>query len=212
MALGGIAQPAEAAQNEPPPRLLLLLTIDQGRGDYLDRFAPTLTGGLARLAREGVTFADTHHAHAYTVTAAGHAALSTGRHPSGSGMVGNNFYDRAEARWVYCMEDHAQPVLLPEGANASRSATVPANGAILFIVGLSREDGLSLNFRTEDRVGGRGNNRQPASSPRIRPPEHRERRGAGPARRDDGGIGRAIRPRSNAECSLGVAKCIADIT
>ncbi len=74
------ANPLTSA-DEPSPRLLLLLTIDQGRGDYLERFRPALSGGLARLVDEGVVFTDAHHAHAHTVTAAGHAALSTGRHP-----------------------------------------------------------------------------------------------------------------------------------
>ena len=90
---------------EPRPRLLLLLTIDQGRGDYLERFAPVLTGGLARIVDEGVVFTDAHQFHAATVTGAGHASLSTGRHPAQSGMVGNNWYDRGEKRRVYCVED-----------------------------------------------------------------------------------------------------------
>jgi len=120
-----LAVPVDGAQEESRPRLLLLLTIDQGRGDYLERFAPALEGGLARLAREGVVFTDAHHAHAYTVTAAGHAALSTGRHPSHSGMVANNFYDRTLDRWVYCLEDYGSAVLPPEDAPQSSAGRSP---------------------------------------------------------------------------------------
>jgi len=115
-----------ASADESSPRLLLLLTIDQGRGDYLERFRPALTGGLSWLMDQGVVFTDAHHAHAHTVTAAGHAALSTGRHPAGSGMVGNNFYDRSEGRWVYSVEDLAFEVLMPEGADGSSPGRSPA--------------------------------------------------------------------------------------
>ena len=79
--LMALSAPSLASADESSPRLLLLLTIDQGRGDYLERFRPALSGGLARLVDEGVVFTDAHHAHAHTVTAPGHAALSTGRHP-----------------------------------------------------------------------------------------------------------------------------------
>ena len=120
--------------DEPSPRLLLLLTIDQGRGDYLKRFRPALGGGLARLVDESVVFTDAHHAHAHTVTAAGHAALSTGRHPASSGMVGNNFYDRSEGKWVYCAEDRAFEVLVPEGADSRSPGRSPAR---LLVTGLA---------------------------------------------------------------------------
>ena len=35
------------------PSLVVLITIDQMRGDYLTRFGPQLTGGLGRLMRGG---------------------------------------------------------------------------------------------------------------------------------------------------------------
>lgn len=120
-----VLAPWSAQAEEPPPRLLLLLTVDQGRGDYLERFRPVLTGGLARLLDEAVLFTDTHHHHAWTVTAAGHSALSTGKHPGHSGMVGNNFFDRTEGRHVYCVEDRDSPVLLPAGASESSPGRSP---------------------------------------------------------------------------------------
>jgi predicted AlkP superfamily pyrophosphatase or phosphodiesterase len=120
-----LVSPGAVAQ-ETQPRLMLLLTIDQGRGDYLERFEPVLSGGLARLLNESVIFTDAHHNHAGTVTAAGHAALSTGRHPGNSGMVGNNFFDRTERRLVYCIEDRASAVLMPEDISASSPGRSPA--------------------------------------------------------------------------------------
>lgn len=96
------------------PRLALVLSVDQARGDYLERFRPVLQGGLSRLLEAGVVFEDAHHFHATTITAPGHASLATGLHPSHSGVVGNDWFDRTENRDVYCVEDRAAPLLRPE--------------------------------------------------------------------------------------------------
>lgn len=107
------AQPA-------PPRLVVFLSVDQGRAEYLERFRPALEGGLLFLLERGVVFSETHHAHAYTVTAPGHASLSTGRFPSRSGIVGNDWYEREEERGVYCVEDRDSPVLPVVGQEGRR--------------------------------------------------------------------------------------------
>jgi len=104
-----------ARSQEASPRLVLLLTVDQGRGDYLERFRPSFVGGFKRLLDRGVLFTDAHHFHAGTVTAAGHASLSTGRYPAHSGMVGNGWYDRTDGKHVYCVEDGTTKILTPAG-------------------------------------------------------------------------------------------------
>jgi predicted AlkP superfamily pyrophosphatase or phosphodiesterase len=78
-----------AAPALPPPSLIVLITIDQFRGDYLDRFGPQLRGGLARLSRGGAWFVNAHHDHAITETAPGHATLFAGRFPRSTGIVAN---------------------------------------------------------------------------------------------------------------------------
>jgi predicted AlkP superfamily pyrophosphatase or phosphodiesterase len=81
--------------------LIVLITIDQFRGDYLDRFAPQLRGGLARLARSGAWFTNAHHDHAITETAPGHATLLSGRFPRSTGIMANRIG----------VEDAAAPLL-----------------------------------------------------------------------------------------------------
>lgn len=85
LALSQSAQPQPAAR----PRLVVLVTIDQFRGDYLERFGPQLTGGLARLTRGGAWFTDAHQDHAITETAPGHATLLSGRFPRSTGIMMN---------------------------------------------------------------------------------------------------------------------------
>src|SRR5712671_6834153 len=73
----------------PPPSLIVLITIDQFRDDYLDRFGPQLRGGLARFSRGGAWFTNAHHDHAITETAPGHATLLAGRFPRSTGITMN---------------------------------------------------------------------------------------------------------------------------
>ena len=71
------------------PSLVVLITIDQFRADYLDRYPGQLTGGLARLARNGARFDNAHQDHAITETAPGHASLLSGRFPRSTGIMLN---------------------------------------------------------------------------------------------------------------------------
>ncbi len=107
--------PAELATKPEPttqqpvhpetPRLVLLVVVDQMRGDYLDRFAPLFEHGFARLRQDGQVFTDAHQDHATTTTAPGHATIATGTYPSSHGVVGNNWFDRESGREVYAVED-----------------------------------------------------------------------------------------------------------
>jgi predicted AlkP superfamily pyrophosphatase or phosphodiesterase len=79
------AQPAATTR----PSLVVLITIDQMRGDYLERFGTQLTGGLGRLIRGGAWYGNAHHDHAITETAPGHATLLAGRFPRSTGIMAN---------------------------------------------------------------------------------------------------------------------------
>lgn len=89
LALAGLPAATRAQAAPRKPALVVLLTIDQFRGDYLDRFGPQLHGGLARLARGGAVFTNAHQDHAITETAPGHATLLAGRFPRSTGIMMN---------------------------------------------------------------------------------------------------------------------------
>ena len=101
----------EAAPAPGKPKLAVVLVVDQMRSDYLSRFAGVFQHGFARLLEEGAVFTQAYHDHAYTVTAAGHAVLSTGCHPARHGVVGNYLYDRKSWQRVYATLDNDAPVL-----------------------------------------------------------------------------------------------------
>jgi hypothetical protein len=80
------------APSVPPPSrttLVVFVTVDQMRADYLPRFTAQLTGGLGRLIRGGAWFTDGDLDYANTETAVGHATLLSGRFPRHTGIVSN---------------------------------------------------------------------------------------------------------------------------
>lgn len=77
------------AQQPTRPTLVVFITVDQMRADYLDRFAAQYTGGLARLIRGAARFANGFQDHAITETAPGHATVLSGRFPRSTGILRN---------------------------------------------------------------------------------------------------------------------------
>ncbi|MCH7667220.1 MAG: alkaline phosphatase family protein [Acidobacteria bacterium] len=100
-----------ACPSEPPsppddaPKLILLIVVDQLGADHLARFDDVFEGGFRRLLDEGVWFREARHAHARTLTAPGHATVSTGCHPSGHGIISNYWIDRETGEQVYSVGD-----------------------------------------------------------------------------------------------------------
>ena len=82
------------------PPLVVLVVVDQLRSDLLDRYATAFTGGFKRLRDNGHSFINAAHDHAVTVTAAGHATLSTGVYPSRHGVVSNLWMEKTGGQWV----------------------------------------------------------------------------------------------------------------
>ena len=76
------APKAAAAQ----PKLVLAITVDQFRYDYLTRFREHYNSGLDRLLRQGAVFTNAHYEHFPTVTAIGHSTFLSGATPSISGI------------------------------------------------------------------------------------------------------------------------------
>ena len=71
------------------PTLVVMITVDQLRGDMLERYRSDMRHGFARLMR-GAWFTNAFHDHANTETAPGHASLLSGRFPRSTGIIANN--------------------------------------------------------------------------------------------------------------------------
>jgi len=98
----GPARPKEARAK---PKLVVMLVVDQMRGDYVDKFLGQWTGGLKRLVGEGAWFRDAAYPYAATETCVGHATISTGALPATHGMIANAWWDREQQKMVTCTAD-----------------------------------------------------------------------------------------------------------
>jgi predicted AlkP superfamily pyrophosphatase or phosphodiesterase len=110
---------AGCATADPPPRLAVVVVVDQMRADYAARFEDQFEAGFERLTREGAIFEAAHHDHAATLTAPGHATIATGTHPARHGIVGNSWWDRGTKRRVTSVSD---PDVTPVGGTGEGSS------------------------------------------------------------------------------------------
>src|SRR5713226_5060979 len=94
-----------AARAPAKPKLVVLLVVDQMRGDYVDKFLGQWTGGLKRLVNEGAWFRDAAYPYATTETCVGHSTISTGAFPATHGIVSNSWWDRDLGKSVTCTSD-----------------------------------------------------------------------------------------------------------
>ena len=119
-ALGTGSVASVAAQTEGQTSLVVMVVVDQLRGDLIDRYAPVFTGGIRRFLDEGYRFTQASHAHAMTETAPGHATLVTGVFPSRTGMVANSWRQRSGFEWLttYAVGDADHPILGFENESA----------------------------------------------------------------------------------------------
>src|SRR5258708_7381793 len=105
-------RPAAMAPEAPKkPNLVVLLVVDQMRGDYVDKFLYQWTGGLKRLVDEGAWFRDAAYPYAATETCVGHSTISTGAFPATHGMIANAWWYRNEQNMVTSTAD-PDPILL----------------------------------------------------------------------------------------------------
>ncbi|WP_411572529.1 alkaline phosphatase family protein [Tropicimonas sp. TH_r6] len=85
--------------------------------------------GFRRLTEGGVWYTDAHHLHANTETIVGHATLATGAHPAEHGMIGNSWYNRADGRLGYNIEDPAYEALPVPGFSGEGDQIDPTQAA-----------------------------------------------------------------------------------
>ena len=117
---------AATAQAPAPPKLLVVISVDQFSADLFDEYRPQFTGGLARLA-SGTMFRNGYQSHAATETCPGHSTILTGDHPARTGIIANVWIDQSIQRAdksVYCAEDETAP-----GTTSASTSTIRRPGA-----------------------------------------------------------------------------------
>lgn len=102
------------------PRLVVIISIDQFRYDYLTRFSEHFgRGGFNYLLDEGASFSNATFKHALNLTGAGHAVIASGSYGSTNGIIANNWYDGATRRNMYCVQDDSVRIVGARGPGKS---------------------------------------------------------------------------------------------
>jgi predicted AlkP superfamily pyrophosphatase or phosphodiesterase len=121
------------------PRLVVVISIDQFRADYLrrltDLFLPPIPalhrhGGFRYLMGAGANFLNARYGHFPLTTGPGHAVILTGGYPYKTGIVSNAWLEQGSGKPIYCVDDSLHPLVGVEGKHGGigplnlRSTTV----------------------------------------------------------------------------------------
>jgi predicted AlkP superfamily pyrophosphatase or phosphodiesterase len=110
------------------PALIIFISVDQMRADYVTRYEHYFHGGLKRVS-EGIVFANGELNYATSETGPGHATLGTGCYPHKSGIIANDWIEEHAMKEVYCVQDSsAQKVDGVGGGSSPRNLKVTAIG------------------------------------------------------------------------------------
>jgi Type I phosphodiesterase / nucleotide pyrophosphatase len=146
VAAGAAAQTTQTTSTPLRPSLIVVISVDQMRADYLDRFRPWFgKDGFNRFLERGAVWPEARHRYASTYTAPGHASIGTGVDPRTHGIVLNRWYDAVAGEPVYCTEDRRGAWVGPP-PEAPKIPILPASPLYL--------DGDSLGDRLKEKFPG----------------------------------------------------------
>jgi len=151
--------PVRAQAYVAKPKLVVIIVIDQFRGDYLNRHrADFKNRGFNLFMKEGAWFTDCYYDYANTKTAPGHATIGTGAYSDGHGIESNEWWDssRSDQKKVTSVEDERyQLVDIPAPSIPANAPGAPADAA-KFLVGASPLNLRASTLGDELRLGTSG--------------------------------------------------------
>jgi len=113
--------PSSASAYNGHPKLVVVIVIDQFRGDYLERYRDQFgDAGFRLLLDHGAYFPNCNYNYANTRTAPGHATLFTGAYSNGHGIVANEWWDQKKKHMVTSVEDDATKLVGVDGDPLAR--------------------------------------------------------------------------------------------
>ena len=125
LAILGLAVPTFASAYNAHPKLVVVIVIDQFRGDYLERYRDDFgDAGFRLLLDHGAYFSNCNYNYANTRTAPGHSTLFTGAYTIGNGIVSNEWWDPGKKAMVTSVEDETTKLL---GVNGNKPGASPHN-------------------------------------------------------------------------------------
>lgn len=104
--MSSVAASESTATETRRPRLIVGITVDQMRYDYIEKFWNDFGDkGFKRLINGGFSCRNMHYNYMPTYTGPGHASIFTGTTPAYHGIIQNDWYDRYSNSVMYCSSD-----------------------------------------------------------------------------------------------------------
>jgi predicted AlkP superfamily pyrophosphatase or phosphodiesterase len=156
----GLSAVSLASAYNGRPKLIVVIVIDQFRGDYLERYRDQFgDAGFRLLLDHGAYFSDCNYDYANTRTAPGHATLFSGAYSNGHGLVANDWWNFKSNHSVAFVEDDATKVVGVPGDKPGASphallADTLGDELKLATQGKSRVFAVSLKDRAAVLPGG----------------------------------------------------------
>src|SRR5664279_3454175 len=135
------------------PKLVVILVIDQFRGDYLERYHDEFgPAGFRLFTDRGAYFPACYYDYANTRTAPGHASIGTGTYTSGHGILANEWWVPSAKKVLSSVDDPATKIVGIEGDEMGASphnllANTLGDELRLATQGNSRVFGVALKDR-----------------------------------------------------------------
>jgi hypothetical protein len=131
---------------QPAPRLVVNITIDQLRTDYIEHFSPLFgTDGFRKLLQQGCVYDAASYPFTPVDRASGIATISTGTTPYYHGIIGTRWLDRNTLRPVFCADDptyYTSPWRLSTSTVGDELKVSTRGTAIVWGVGATRESAV----------------------------------------------------------------------
>lgn len=102
--------PAAEAPLPASPHLVVTLVIDQFSANLFNQYRSRFTGGLKRLAEQGLVYVNGYQAQGITKTCPGHVTVLTGAFPTTVGIPSNEWIDPATGEETYCLAAPANTI------------------------------------------------------------------------------------------------------
>jgi predicted AlkP superfamily pyrophosphatase or phosphodiesterase len=154
---GGFASVARASAYDAKPKLVVILVIDQFRGDYLDRYREDFKteDGFNLFLKKGAYFPECYYGYANTMTAPGHSTIGTGAYTNGHNIAVNDWWDlsRSTTHSFSSVQDADYPLVgassgAADGASPRNElASTLGDEVVLSTGGKAKLFGVSLKDR-----------------------------------------------------------------
>jgi len=139
------------------PKLVIILVLDQFRGDYLNRFRDDFKtpNGFNLFLKRGAYFPECYYDYANTMTAPGHSTIGTGAYTNGHNIAVNDWWDlsRSTTHQFSSVDDPDYPLVgassHPETGASPRNelASTIGDEVVLSTGGKAKLFGISLKDR-----------------------------------------------------------------